>query len=97
MSSTLNRSNMAAGEARRLTPAEFEELAVRIAALVVAGMASRPSQDGYIDKHEAAKILGASVPSIERWTASGEIPSHKIGGLRRYRASELLKRKGGAA
>ena len=75
-----------------MTPNELDQFAERVAAIVVARMEScRPSQDGYIDKHEAAKILGASVPSIERWTASGEIPSHKIGGLRRYRASELLR------
>jgi excisionase family DNA binding protein len=81
-----------------MTPREIDDIAERVAEIVVARVEScRPMEDGYIDKHEAAKILGASVPSIERWTASGEIPSHKIGGLRRYRASELLKRKGGAA
>jgi excisionase family DNA binding protein len=81
-----------------MTPNELDQFAERVAEIVVARMGScRPIQDGYIDKHEAAKILGASVPSIERWTARGEIPSHKIGGLRRYRASELLNKKGGAA
>ena len=80
-----------------MTPQEINQVAERVAELVVARMAGRPIEDGYIDKHEAAKILGASIPSIERWTASGEIPSHKVGGLRRYRASELFNRKGGAA
>ncbi len=80
-----------------MTPQEINQVAERVAELVVARMAGRPNDDSYIDKYEAAKILGASIPSIERWTASGEIPSHKIGGLRRYRASELLNRKGGAA
>ncbi len=80
-----------------MTPQEISQVAERVAELVVARMAGRPIEDGYIDKYEAAKILGASVPTIERWTASGEIPSHKIGGLRRFRASELLNRKGGAA
>jgi excisionase family DNA binding protein len=81
-----------------VTPQEINQIAERVAEIVVARLGlSRPVEDGYIDKHEAAKILGASVPSIERWTASGEIPSHKIGGLRKYRASELLNRKGGAA
>ena len=75
-----------------MTPREIDDIAERVAEIVLARMASsRPIEDGYIDKHEAAKILRASVPSIERWTASGEIPSHKIGGLRRYRASELLR------
>ena len=80
-----------------MTPQEINQVAERVAELVVARIAGRPIEDGYIDKYEAAKILGASVPTIERWTASGEIPSHKIGGLRRYRASELLNRKRGAA
>jgi excisionase family DNA binding protein len=81
-----------------MTPIEIDQFAERVAEIVLARMASsRPIEDCFIDKHEAAKILGASVPSVERWTASGEIPSHKIGGLRRYRASELLKREGGAA
>lgn len=81
-----------------MTPREIDDIAERVAEIVLDRMASRrPIEDGYVDKHEAAKILGASVPSIERWTASGEIPSHKIGGLRRYRASELLNKKGGAA
>lgn len=74
-----------------MTPQEINQVAEQVAEIVVARISCRPSHDGYIDKHEAAKILGASVPSIERWTASGEIPSHKIGGLRRYRASELLR------
>ena len=81
-----------------MTPREIDDIAERVAEIVLARMASsRPIEDGYIDKHEAAKILGASVPSIERWTASGEIPSHKIGGSRRYLPSELLNRQGGVA
>ena len=81
-----------------MTPNELDKFAERVAEIVVARMSSsRPTEDGYIDKHEAAKILGASVPSIERWTSSGKIPSHKIGGLRRYRASELLNNKKGEA
>ena len=80
-----------------MTPNELDQFAERVAEIVVARLASRPIEDGFIDKFQAAKILGASIATIERWTASGEIPSHRIGGLRRYRASELLNRKGGAA
>jgi len=82
-----------------MTPREIDELAAKVAEAVMARMVSnRPIDDGFIDKHEAAKILGCSIATIERWTASAEIPSHKIGGLRRYRASELLgNKKGGAA
>ena len=80
-----------------MTPNELSEVAERVAEIVVARLASRPIEDGFIDKFQAAELLGCSAPTIERWTASGEIPSHRIGGLRRYRASELLNRKGGAA
>ena len=81
-----------------MTPNELDQFAERVAEIVVARISPiRPIGDGFIDKHEAAKILGCSIATIERWTASGEIPSHRIGGLRRYRASELLNRKGGAA
>jgi excisionase family DNA binding protein len=80
-----------------MTPAELDQVAQRVAEVVVAALASRPIEDGLIDKFQAAELLGCSAPTIERWTKSGEIPSHKIGGLRRYRASELLNRDGGAA
>jgi excisionase family DNA binding protein len=98
MNKSFDRSTMPARGVPLLTPLEIEELAVRIAALVVAGMASRPIEDGFIDKHRAAELLGCSVPTLERRTADGSIPSHKIGRLRRYRASELLSNeKGGGA
>jgi excisionase family DNA binding protein len=74
-----------------MTPIEIEELAIRIAAVVVAQISGRSSQDGFIDKHQAAELLGCSVPTVERRTSDGSIPSHKIGRLRRYRASELLR------
>jgi excisionase family DNA binding protein len=82
-----------------MTPNELDQLAERVAEIVVARMEScRPSQDGFIDKHRAAELLGCSVPTLERRTADGSIPSHKIGRLRRYRASELLSNeKGGGA
>jgi excisionase family DNA binding protein len=79
-----------------MTPAELNTLADQVAERVVALLNSRPS-DGFIDKHQAAELLGCSVPTVERRTADGSIPSHKIGRLRRYLPSELLNREGGAA
>ena len=90
MNKSIDRSTMPARGVPLLTPVEIEELAVRIAALVVAGMASRLIEDGFIDKHQVAELLGCSVPTVERRTSDGSIPSHKFGRLRRYRASELL-------
>jgi excisionase family DNA binding protein len=79
-----------------VTPVEINLLADQVAERVVALLNSRPS-DGFIDKHQAAELLGCSVPTVERRTADGSIPSHKIGRLRRYLPSELLNKKGGAA
>jgi excisionase family DNA binding protein len=79
-----------------MTPSELNTLADQVAERVVALLNSRPS-DGFIDKHQAAELLGCSVPTVERRTADGSIPSHKIGRLRRYLPSELLNREGGAA
>ena len=79
-----------------MTPVEINLLADQVAERVVALLNSRPS-DGFIDKHQAAELLGCSVPTVERRTADGSIPSHKIGRLRRYLPSELLNKKGGAA
>ena len=72
-----------------LTPKELDELADAISERVVARLSSRPV-DGLIDKAEAATMLSCSVPTLERLTRSGAIPSHKVGKLRRYRASEIL-------
>ena len=80
-----------------MTPRELEEIALRVADLVAEKLSSRPA-DGLVDKAEAAALLGCSVPTVERLTRSGAIPSHKVGKLRRYRASEILtaRKVGGA-
>ena len=79
-----------------MTPVEINQLADQVAERVLALLNSRPSEE-FVDKHRAAEILGISVPTLERRTADGSIPSHKIGRLRRYLPSELLNREGGAA
>jgi excisionase family DNA binding protein len=80
-----------------MTPAEIDQIALRVADLVAEKLSSRPV-DGLIGKDEAAALLGCSVPTIERLTRSGAIPSHKVGKLRRYRAIEILtaRKVGGA-
>lgn len=80
-----------------MTPHELERLADAVAERVAAKLAEHDT-DALVDVHGAAALLSCSVPTVERLTKSGEIPSHKYGRLRRYRPSELLgKRKGGAA
>ncbi len=63
----------------------------RIADLVADSLANRiVSPEEMLDVHAAAKILGLSVPTLERRTRDGSVPSIKIGRLRRYRRSDLL-------
>ena len=80
-----------------MTPREIDEIASRVADLVVEKLSHQPI-DRLIGKAEAAALLGCSVPTVERLTRSGAILSHKLGKLRRYRASEILtaKKVGGA-
>ncbi len=63
----------------------------RIADLVAESLANRTaSHEEMLDVHQAAKLLGLSVSTLERRTRDGSIPSIKIGRLRRYRRSELV-------
>ena len=79
-----------------MTPIELERLADALAERVAARLAT-VDPDALVDVHRAAELIGCSVPTIERLTRSGVIPSMKIGRLRRYRPSDLLgKSKGGA-
>ena len=77
-----------------LTPFEIQQLADAIAER----LACRATGDVMIDALGAASLLACSVPTIERLTKSGAIPSVKVGRLRRYRRSDLLglNEKGGA-
>jgi excisionase family DNA binding protein len=63
----------------------------RIADRVVEGIAKRSGEtDQMLDVRQASHLLGCSIPSLERRTRDGSIPSVKIGRLRRYRRSDLL-------
>lgn len=43
-----------------------------------------------LDVHGAAKVMGCSVATVERRTRDGDLPSVKIGRLRRYRRCDLV-------
>lgn len=49
------------------------------------------SDDPLIDKKEAAKILGVSVPTIDNYRRNGNIPSYRIGASVRFKKSEVIK------
>lgn len=48
-----------------------------------------PSLEPLITPEEAAEILGMSLDWIYQEASAGRIPSYKLGGKRRFRASEL--------
>jgi excisionase family DNA binding protein len=84
-----------------LTPHEIERLADAVAERIEARLSGRGRAvgDSMLDVHEAAELLRCSVPTVERQTRAGVIPSIKVGRLRRYRRADLLglNEKGGAA
>ena len=72
-----------------MSPADIEKLADALAERLAArGVA--PSSDGLLDVHGAAALLDCSVPTVERLTKTGVVPSMKLGRLRRYRRADLL-------
>lgn len=78
-----------------LTPVEIDQLADAIAER----LSSRATGDVMLDALGAAALLACSVPTVERLTKAGAIPSVKVGRLRRYRRADLLAlqiQKGGA-
>ncbi len=78
-----------------MTPLEISQLADAIAER----LASRATGDVWLDALGAASLLACSVPTVERLTKAGRIPSVKVGRLRRYRRADLLalqNEKGGA-
>lgn len=72
-----------------LSSFEIQQLADAIADR----LANRATGDVMLDAHGAAALLACSVPTIERLTKSGAIPSIKVGRLRRYRRDDLLALK----
>lgn len=69
----------------------------RLADLLASRLRAQADSDALMDVHGAAEFLACSVPTVERLTKSGELPSVKIGRLRRYRRGDLLEKlKGGA-
>lgn len=75
-----------------MTSFELEQLADLVADRVVMKIAGQIGRngDGWINGHEAAEILGCSLATIERRVRDGDIPSAKVGRLRRFRREEIL-------
>ena len=69
-----------------MTPTEIQQVADAIAER----LASRATGDAMLDVLGAAALLACSVPTVERLTRAGTIPSVKLGRLRRYRRADLM-------
>ncbi len=78
-----------------LTPVEINRIADAVAERVAVLLAGRVDNDALVDCHAAAALLGCSVPTVERLTRTGEIPSLKVGRLRRYRRDDLVGQRNG--
>ena len=49
-----------------------------------------PNRASELDKHGVATLLDVSVPTVERHTSAGLIPSYTVGRLRRYNRDAVL-------
>jgi excisionase family DNA binding protein len=80
-----------------LTPSELDRLADAVAERIATKLSALTAADAMLDVYQAAELLGCSVPTVERRTREGTLPSVKVGRLRRYRRSDLLtlNEKGG--
>jgi excisionase family DNA binding protein len=78
------------------SPAMLDWLAGELADRL-AGRISSGAGDEIGDVYDAARWLGCSVPTVERAVKRGEVPSIKVGRLRRFRRADLLamNEKGG--
>jgi len=73
-----------------LSPYTLDRLADLVAERVAARLRATVDPDAMLTGSEVAELLSVSRATIERWTADGTIPSHRIGRTRRYRRSEVL-------
>jgi excisionase family DNA binding protein len=72
-----------------LTAVELDRLADAIAERL-ATLTGKAGGDEIGDVHDAARWLKCSVPSVERAVRDEQIPSFKVGRLRRFRRADLL-------
>ena len=70
-----------------MTPIEISQLAEKIVAML-----RETPESSELDVNDVATLLKISVPTVERLTASGELPSYTVGRLRRYSKDAVLSK-----
>ena len=73
-----------------MTPAELDQLADAVAERIAVRLGGKVGADGLLNIHDVAELMGCSVPTVERLTRSGDLPSVKVGRLRRFLRSDLM-------
>lgn len=51
----------------------------------------------FLTRHDVARLAGVGIATVDRWLTNDQLPSHKIGRLRRVRRSDLYQFLGRAA
>jgi len=51
--------------------------------------ATAKQQEDWLTRKEVTAILGISMPTLSAWSKDGTIPGYRIGGLVRYKRSEI--------
>lgn len=72
------------------TPGDLERFEERLLARIDELVRATQSVQ-IVDAEELAKVLRASIATIERKTRDGSIPSFKVGDLRRYQLDVVLE------
>ena len=73
-----------------MSPYEIEQLAEKLAERLERRLAGRVDAEALIDAPAVAELLGCSLATVERRTRRGELPSIKVGRLRRYQRAAVL-------
>jgi excisionase family DNA binding protein len=68
----------------------IERIADAVADRLRAEQIAAPNTSVELDVYGVAELLSCSVPTVERRTKAGEIPSYTVGRLRRYNRDAVL-------
>ena len=70
----------------------LEDLVERIANKIVERLTERTSntkKDRYYTRRQLSELLSVDLATLHRWSKSGKLPSHRLGGRVYYKQSDL--------